>query len=309
MSKLLAIDVSNTGIKFGLFELGPWPSDPIEVRNPPRQGSKGGPDIASRSLQEQLAAPQGAPPAGNSEMKARWRIATVRDRTADEYAMLLMNLLEQRGHRLSQIKAIIISSVVPPLTPVFQEVARQYCELEPLVVDYRLDVGVRLEIDNPWETGTDRIMSTLAAYHLYGGPAIVIQFGTATSFDVVSEDGAFLGGAIAPGLGISADALARAASQLYQVQFVAPPSALGKNTIHSMQSGIIYGHIALVEGLVARLRREVPGGDRARVIAHGGLASIVASATPVIEVVNPNLILEGLYFAYLRLRGDLSPSP
>jgi type III pantothenate kinase len=257
MNRLLAIDISNTGIKFGLY----------------------GPD----------------------RMETRWRIATVRDRTADEYAMLLIDLLAHRGYRLQDIRAIIISSVVPVLTPVFQEVARQYCDTEAVVVDYSLDVGVRLAVDNPWETGTDRIMSALAAHQLYGGPAIVIQFGTATSFDVVSADGAFLGGAIAPGLGISADALTRAASQLYQVPFVAPPSALGKNTIHSMQSGIIYGHVGLVEGVVARLRRELPGGDRAHVIAHGGLADVVAAATPIIEVVNHNLILEGLRLAYLRL--------
>jgi type III pantothenate kinase len=260
MSKLLAIDVSNTGIKFGLYE--------------------------------------------RERMAARWRIATVRDRTADEYAMLLASLLAHRGYRLNDIHAIIISSVVPVLTPVFQEVARQYCDAEAVVVDYRMDVGVRLEVDNPWETGTDRIMSTLAAYHLYGGPAIVIQFGTATSFDVVSAQGAFLGGAIAPGLGISADALVRSASQLYQVPFVAPPSAIGKNTIHAMQSGIIYGHIGLVEGLVARLRRELPDGEQAHVIAHGGLADIVATATPVIEVVNHNLILEGLRLAYMRLHPE-----
>jgi len=261
MNKLLAIDISNTGIKFGLY----------------------GPDA----------------------MEARWRIATVRDRTADEYAMLLANLLAHRGYRLEHIGAVIISSVVPVLTPVFQDVARQYCATEAVVVDYRLDIGVPLRVDNPWETGTDRMMSTLAAYHLYGGPAIVIQFGTATSFDVVSADGAFEGGAIAPGLGISADALTRAASQLYQVPFVAPPSALGKNTIHAMQSGIIYGHVGLVEGLVARLRRELPDGERAHVIAHGGLADVIADATPVIEVVNHNLILEGLYLAYKRLHPEI----
>jgi type III pantothenate kinase len=145
-------------------------------------------------------------------------------------------------------------------------------------------------------------MSVLAAHALYGGPAIVIQFGTATSFDCVSAEGDFLGGAIAPGLGISAEALARAASRLYQVELAPPPTALGKNTIASMQSGIIFGHVGLVQGLVDRLRSEMPGGERARVIAHGGLAEVMARVTPCIDVVDPNLILSGLRLAYTRLR-------
>jgi type III pantothenate kinase len=146
------------------------------------------------------------------------------------------------------------------------------------------------------------MMSTLAAHAIYGGPAIVIQFGTATSFDCVSAEGDFLGGAIAPGLAISAEALARAASRLYQVELAPPPMALGRNTIHSMQSGIVYGHVGLVEGLVERLRHELPGGERARVIAHGGLADVMAQVTPCIDIVDPNLILRGLNIAYRRLK-------
>ena len=254
---LLAIDISNTGIKFGLYQ--------------------------------------------GSEMRARWRIATVREKTADEYAMLLGELLRHAGYGYPEIEVVMVSCVVPPLTPVFQELARQYCGHEAKVIDHTLDVGVRLLTDNPWETGTDRMMSTLAAHRLYGGPAIVIQCGTATSFDVVSAEGDFLGGAIAPGLGISAEALASTASRLYQVELKPPPHAIGRNTIHSMQSGIVFGHVGLVEGMVARLRRELPGGERARVIAHGGLAEIIAQATPVIEVVNQYLILEGLRLAYEHL--------
>ncbi len=254
---LLAIDISNTGIKFGLYQ--------------------------------------------GSEMRARWRIATVREKTADEYAMLLGELLRHAGYGYSEIEAVIVSCVVPPLTPVFQELARQYCGRAAIVIDHTMDVGVRLLTDNPWETGTDRIMSTLAAHRLYGGPAIVVQCGTATSFDVVSAEGDFLGGAIAPGMGISAEALAQAASRLYQVELKPPPCAIGRNTIHSMQSGIVFGHVGLVEGMVARLRLELPGGERARVIAHGGLAEIIAQATPVIEIVNQYLILEGLRLAYERL--------
>jgi type III pantothenate kinase len=258
---LLTVDMSNTGIKFGIY------------------------------------------PLHSETLRARWRIATDREKTSDEYAMLLAELLRHAGLRLEAISDMILASVVPALTPVFKELAVRYLGREPIVVTHQMDLGVRLLVDNPWETGTDRIMSVLAAHSVYGGPAIVIQFGTATSFDCVSAEGDFLGGAIAPGLGISAEALARSASRLYQVELVPPPSALGKNTIECMQSGIVYGHIGLVEGLVARLRREMPGGERAKVIAHGGLAELIARATPSIDVVDPNLILTGLRLAYDRAGG------
>lgn len=259
---LLAIDMSNTGIKFGLY---------------PQRAHDG------------------------DTLRARWRIATNREKTTDEYAMQLAELCRHAGLRLESIGAVIISSVVPPLTPVFQELAIRYLGHEAIVVSHHMDLGVRLLIDNPWETGTDRIMSTLAAHHFYSGPAIVIQFGTATSFDCVSAEGDFLGGAIAPGLGISAEALARAASRLYQVELTPPPAALGKNTMHSMQSGIVFGHVGLVEGLVARLRAEIAPNAHARVIAHGGLAESMARVTSCIEVVDSNLILRGLWLAYQRL--------
>ncbi|WIG61754.1 MAG: Pantothenate kinase type III, CoaX-like [Ktedonobacterales bacterium] len=257
---LLAVDISNTGIKFGLY--------PLDSR----------------------------------ELRARWRIATNREKTADEYAMLLAELCRHAGVSLEDISESIISSVVPPLTPVFQDMGLRYLGREPLLITHTLDLGVRLRVDNPWETGADRILSTLAAHTFYGGPAIVIQFGTATSFDCVSPEGDFLGGAIAPGLGISAEALARAASRLYQVELAPPPTALGTNTAHSMQSGIVYGHAGLVEGLVTRLRREIPGGERAHVIAHGGLAEVMAGVTPCIDTVDSNLLLNGLRIAYERLR-------
>jgi type III pantothenate kinase len=259
------VDVSNTGIKFGLY---------------PREG-------ASRERDTLLA---------------RWRIATVREKTADEYGMLLASLCQHAGLHVEAIADVIISSVVPQLTPVFQELTAQYVGREALVVSHTMELGIKLLVDNPWETGADRLISTLAAHHFYGGPAIVIQFGTATSFDCVSAEGDFLGGAIAPGLGISAEALSRAASRLFQVELAPPPSALGKNTTHSMQSGIVFGHVGLVEGLVARLRAEPSVGPSARVIAHGGLADLVARVTPCVEVVDSNLILRGLRVAYDRLR-------
>lgn len=261
---LLTIDVSNTGIKFGLY------------------------------------------PCGGGPLVARWRIATVREKTTDEYAMLLAQLCAHAGIHLEQINDVIMASVTPPLTPVFQELATTYLNREPIVITHESLIGVPLLVDNPWEVGADRVISALAAHELYGGPAIVIQFGTATSFDCVSAEGAFLGGAIAPGLGISANALASAASRLYQVELAPPPSALGKNTAHSMQSGIVFGHVGLVEGLVARLRADVPGGEHAKVIAHGGLADLMARVTPCIDIVDVNLILGGLRVAYQRLRPDVA---
>jgi type III pantothenate kinase len=174
------------------------------------------------------------------------------------------------------------------------------------VIDHTLDLGVKYLIDNPWELGSDRIVIALAAHHLYGGPAIVIAFSTATTFDVISADGDFLGGAIAPGLMISAEALSNAASRLFRVDLTPPTSALGKNTIANMQSGIIYGHVGLVQGLIARLRKEIPGvteESHVKVIAHGGLGQLMASIIPEIQHFNPYLPLEGLRLAYMKLRG------
>ncbi len=256
---LLTLDISNTGIKLGLY------------------------------------------PLRDDTLRARWRIATNREKTADEYAMLLAQLCQQAGTRLDAIADCIVSSVVPSLTPVFQDLAERYLHKEPIVVTHATDLGIHLLVDNPWETGADRIVSAFAVHHLYGGPAIVIQFGTATSFDCVSAEGDYLGGAIAPGMGISAEALARAGARLYSVEMTPPPSALGKNTSHGMQSGIVFGHVGMVEGLVARLRGEIPGGEQAKVIAHGGLAEIVARATTSIDVVDPNLLLRGLRLAYTRI--------
>ncbi len=259
---LLAIDISNSNIKFGLYS-------------------------------------------GNT-MNHHWVVSTASQRTTDEYAMLLRDLASYAGYELSDIDDIVMSSVVPPLTPVFQELAQRYCNKEALVIDHSLDLGIKLLVDNPWELGSDRIVTSIAAHQLYGGPAIVIAFSTATTFDVISASGDFLGGAIAPGLLISAEALSSAASRLYRVDLTAPPSALGKNTVQNMQSGILYGHVGLVQGLISRLRKEVPGvtdESEIKVIAHGGLASLMAPLIPEIQYVNQFLPLEGLRVAYIRLRG------
>ncbi len=260
---LLALDISNTNIKFGLYQ--------------------------------------------KATMKHHWVVSTVRQRTTDEYAMLLNDLMRHIGCQFADIDDIIISSVVPPLTPVFQDLALLYCGKEALIISYNLDLGCKLLVDNPWEVGSDRIVTALATYHFYGGPAIVIAFSTATTFDVISADGDFLGGAIAPGLVISAEALSNAASQLYRVNLVPPASALGKNTIENMQAGIIYGHVGLVQGLLHRLCEAIPGrehNDVVKIIAHGGLAQLMAPIIPEIQHVNQYLPLEGLRLAYEKLRGQ-----
>jgi type III pantothenate kinase len=259
---LLAIDISNTNIKLGLYD--------------------------------------------GEEMRQHWVVSTVRQRTTDEYAMILSDLLRYAGYTFSMIDDMIISCVVPPLTRVFEDLAVRYCGKEALIINHDLDLGMRLLVDNPWEVGTDRLMTILAAHRLYHGPAIVIAFSTATTFDVVSAQGDFLGGSIAPGLAISAEALSSAASQLYRVEMKPPRRALGKNTIENMQSGIVYGHVGLVQGLVARLREEIPGvahKDEVKVIAHGGLAQLMAPIIPEIQHVNQFLPLEGLRLAYMKLRG------
>lgn len=258
---LLAIDISNTNIKLGLYN--------------------------------------------SVTMQYHWVVSTARQRTSDEYAMVLRDLMRHAGFDFSTIDDIIISSVVPPLTPVFQDLAQRYCDKEALVITHNLDLGVGLLVDNPWELGSDRIVTTLAAHQLYGGPAIVIAFSTATTFDVVSPQGDFLGGAIAPGLVISAEALSSAASRLYRVDMTPPRAALGKNTIENMQSGIIYGHVGLVQGLITRLRREIPGvtgESEVKVVAHGGLAQLMAPLIPEIQYINQYLPLEGLRLAYARIR-------
>jgi type III pantothenate kinase len=238
-------------------------------------------------------------------MDQHWVVSTVRTRTADEYGMILAGLLTHAGLRFADITAIAISSVVPPLTPVFIDVARRYFGRDPLVVSHQLDLGIRLLIDNPWELGTDRLMTAVAAHQIYGGPAILIAFSTATAFDVISAEGDFLGGAIAPGLMISAEALAAAASRLFLVDLALPARALGKNTVENMQSGIIFGHAAMAQGMIGRLRREIPGVRQehgVKVIAHGGLAEFMAPIIPEIQTVNQYLPLEGLRLVHERLR-------
>lgn len=227
---------------------------------------------------------------------ACWRAATDRDKTADEYAVLLRSFFAGRQVPFADVDGAIISSVVPPLTPTFYDLVHRYLGTTPLVVGPDIETGVRIRYDNPYEVGADRVVNALAASRLYGTPAIVVDFGTATTFDAINAEGEYLGGAIAPGIGISVEALFRYTAKLPRIELVMPGRAVGKNTVESMQSGVLFGYVGLVEGLVARIREEL--GGRAYVIATGGLAHVIAKEAPCIEVVDENLTLEGLRLMY-----------
>ncbi len=229
------------------------------------------------------------------DLLANWRLATERHKLADDYAMLLLGLLQAAGLPAGEISGVSLSCVVPPLRSVFDEVARKYLHVTPLIVGPGIKTGVKLAVDNPREVGADRVVNSLATHRLYGGPAIAIAFGTATVFDCVSAQGEYLGGAIAPGGVTALESLTRSAAQLFQVELVRPPKAIGKNTVHTMQSGIVLGFAGLVEGLVKRLKAEL---GEAKVIATGGLAEVIAPATDVIDVVDLQLTLKGLKFIY-----------
>jgi len=234
------------------------------------------------------------------ELVDDWRIATETRRMPDEYAMLLRDLLAHRGLALTSVRAVILSSVVPTLVTTFKELSERYFRVDPLVVGPGIKTGVRILYENPKEVGADRIVNALAAYRLYGGPNIVVDFGTATTFDAVSAEGDYLGGAIAPGIGISSEALFKFAAKLPHVELLKPKHAIGKNTIASMQAGILFGYVGLVEGLITRFFQEM---GKARVIATGGLAEIIARETRIIEVVDQRLTLEGLRLIYELNRG------
>jgi type III pantothenate kinase len=226
----------------------------------------------------------------------RWRLATVHERMSDEYGLQLIGLLQHAGFGTDVVTAAAMASVVPPLTGTWVQVCKNYLKLDPLVVDAGVKTGVRVRYDDPKQVGADRIVDAAAAFKLYGGPACIVDFGTGTTFDAVSETGDYLGGAIAPGIGIAADALFQRASKLPRVDLVRPPAAIGKNTVHSMQSGLLFGYIGLVEGMVARFRKEL--GPEMKVIGTGGLAELIAKETEVIQIIAPWLTLDGLRIVY-----------
>jgi type III pantothenate kinase len=225
------------------------------------------------------------------ELTHTWRVSTQQERSADELALLLAGLLEHRGLSVEKLTGLCVASVVPDVTRQLREMAAGLLPFEPLIVGPGTRTGVSILTDNPREVGPDRIVNTLAAHTRFGGPAIVVDFGTGTNFDVVSEAGEFLGGVIAPGLQISAATLVQRAARLTRVELEAPPSVIGTSTVTAIQSGLVYGTAGEVDGIVERLRAEL---GRATVVATGGLAPVVIPHCRSIDHHEPFLTLEGL---------------
>lgn len=230
------------------------------------------------------------------QLRATWRMATNVNQMADEYAALLLNLLNHNDIAISDIKNITICSVVPPLTTAFTDLSERYFHITPLMIGAGVKTGVRIRFDNPREVGPDRIANAAAAHHLYTGPVIVVDMGTATTFDTVSREGDWIGGAVAPGIAVAAEALFARTATLPRVELVHPKQAIGTNTISAMQSGIVFGYVGLIEGIVARIQQELE--EKAIVIATGGYASLMAGETSIIKAVNPDLTLIGLRLIY-----------
>ncbi len=222
----------------------------------------------------------------------RWRLATSHERMPDEYGILIVNLIRHAGIDVKDVKSIAMASVVPPLTGTFEQACRQYLGHKPLVVDGETKTGIRVKYEDPKQVGADRIVDAAAVHKLYGGPACVVDFGTATTFDAISAEGDYLGGAIAPGIGIAADALFQRTAKLPRVDLSRPPAAIGRNTVHSLQSGLLFGYVGLVEGMVGRFRAEM--GSGMKVIGTGGLAELISQETGVIDILAPWLTLDGL---------------
>jgi len=260
MSLLLAVDVGNTNIVMGIFD--------------PTQGER-------------------------APLEASWRMATSRERTVDEYGLSSLGLLAHRGLSATDIGHVVISSVVPPLHPVLDGWLRTYFQVPPLWIEPGIRTGLKIMLDNPLELGADRIVNAVAGLELYGAPLIAVDFGTATTFDVVNAQREYLGGIITPGLNLSAEALFQRASRLPRVEIAAPERLVGRSTVQAMQSGLYYGYVGQVDGILERLLAEFPG---SYVVATGGLAKVIAPASRYIQEIATDLTLEGLRFLWLRNR-------
>ena len=236
----------------------------------------------------------------DTELLDHWRISTDRQRTTDEYGVLIRELFYLNDLRADDINAIIISSVVPPVVPTLERMCQRYFGLSPLLIGPGVKTGMDIRYDNPREVGADRIVNAVAAYEKYGGPVIIVDFGTATTFCAVDAKGVYLGGSICPGIGISTEALVQRTAKLPRIELKRTDSVICRNTIESMQAGVFYGFVGQVEGIDSRMRRELD--MSARVVATGGLAVVIAPATKAIDVVEPMLTLEGLRIIYERNR-------
>lgn len=271
---LLTIDIGNTAVTIGVFRNG--------------EENVAGVDGGSRG----------------TRLLTTFRVATDSRRLADEYGILLKSLLEFRGISTGDIDAACICSVVPPLTRMFEDVCRSFFGVTPLLVSTQIDLGMPILYDNPRDVGADRIVDAVAAVELYGAPAVVVDLGTATVFDAVSRNREYLGGAIAPGINLSADALYYNTSQLRRVELVAPECAVGRNTTTALQSGIVLGYAGLVTSMVERFKAEI--GADAKVVGTGGLVTVIAEHAPIFDDINQELTLVGLDIIYRKNVGVAS---
>lgn len=229
-------------------------------------------------------------------LAGHWRISTHREKTVDEYGIAIRSLLEYGEFKADAVTGFAVSCVVPPLIPILERVARRYFDIEAFMIEPGIKTGMPILYDKPQEVGADRIVNAVAAFTKYGGPAIVVDFGTATTFDAISQRGEYLGGAIAPGIMISAEALYQRTAKLPRIEIRKPEAVIGKATVTSMQSGLYYGYIGLVEGIIKRMVKEL--GGKVRVVATGGLSTVLSPDTKLIEKVEPDLTLEGLRLIY-----------
>jgi type III pantothenate kinase len=264
---LLAVDVGNTNVSLGIFDYA----------------------------------------GGEAELAHHWRLSTNREQTSDEVGGTLRSLFAQSGCELDRFSDVILCSVVPPLQPIWERVCQKLFDRPPILIGPGTRTGMPVRYENPREVGADRIVNAVAAYELVGGPVVAVDFGTATTFDCVSEKGEYLGGAIFPGIHISMEALFERASMLHRVEIARPKTVIGRTTTASLQSGLLFGYAGMVDAMVARIRAEL--GDDVRVIATGGLAQRIANETESIERVEPFLTLEGLRILFEKNRPARAEGP